>query len=389
MKRLLVISLAALLLSGCSVFGGSHKPVAKPAVLHPLKHPQVQARIVWRHGVGDGTHGLRYNGLRLAGDHGDVYAMDPSGLVSAFSAGGKVLWRHNTGLRLSGGPGVVGNTLVVGSLSGAVVALSRRTGKPLWRKTVSSAVLAPPVGANGVTVVRSGDGRFFAFASGSGKRLWNYASTVPRLSVRGESPPIIVSGLLIAGTDSGKLIALSLNSGKLAWSQTVQLPTGRTEIERLVDVDGDIAHGSGNVFAASYGGEMAAVSQAGGQLLWKRQIGSDRGLAFSQGVVYITDRHGDVIALNANTGNTLWKQGGLHNRGVTRPEVDGPWVVVADRFGYLDWLSPRNGHIVGRLEADDRGIEAPPLVMGGKLFVLSKDGRVSSVAAQPVSGSGG
>ncbi len=387
-KRLFIITIAALSLGGCSVFGGSHRHVAKPAVLHPIKHRSMQARVLWRHGVGDGTHGLRFGGLRLAAADGVVYAMDPSGLISAFRANGKVLWRHQTRLKLSGGPGVVGDTVVVGSLSGTVLALDRKTGKPLWRQTVSSEVLVPPVGANGITVVRSGDGRFFAFGTQSGKRLWNHDTTVPRLSVRGESVPVIGGGLVIAGADNGKLIALSLNTGQLAWSQTVQLPTGRTEIERLVDVDGDVAVGGGDVFAASYGGEVAGVSVAGGQLLWKRQIASDRGVAVDQGVVYVTSRHGEVLAIDANTGNTLWKQDGLHDRGVTQPVVDGPWIVVADRFGYLHWLSPGNGHIVGRIEADGHGIEAPPLVMGNKVFTLSTDGRVSAFAVKPTGGSG-
>lgn len=383
MKRLIVPVLAAALLTGCSIFGGGEKPVAKPAALKPLKTVRVQARVLWRHGVGDGTHGLQYHGLRVAGAHGDVFTMDPSGLVSAFSASGKALWRHDTGLKLSGGPGVIGDSVVVGSLSGRVEALSRVDGHVLWQRAVSSEVIAPPVGADGVTVVRSGDGRFFAFDSNSGKRLWNYDSAVPRLSVRGESMPMVSDGLLISGTDDGKLVALTLQNGKLAWDQTVQLPTGRTEIERLVDVDANLAISGGNVFAASYGGQLAGLSVNGGRLLWKRNLGSDAGLAAQNGTVFVTNLHGDVLALDANTGNTLWKQDALHDRGVTQPVVDGPWVVVADRFGYMHWLSMDNGHIVGRLEADDRGIQTPPLVMGDRLFVLSMAGRLSAISAKP------
>lgn len=383
MKRCIVPVLAALMLAGCSVFGGGEKPVEKPAALKPIKTVQVQAHILWRHGVGDGTHGLQYHGLRIAGAHGDVFTMDPAGLVSAFTADGKALWRHYTGLKLSGGPTVIGDTVVVGSLSGQVEALRRDDGHVLWKQRVSSEVIASPIGADGVTVVRSGDGRFFAFDTDSGKRLWNYDSTVPRLSVRGESMPVIDDGLLISGTDDGKLVALTLNNGKLAWNQTVQLPTGRTEIERLVDVDADSAIGGDNVYAASYGGQLAGVSVQGGQLLWKRDLGSDTGLAAQNGMVFVTDLHGDVLALNARTGNTLWKQDALHNRGVSQPVIDGPWLVVADRFGYMHWLSLNNGHIVGRIEADGQGIQTTPLVMSGRLFVLSTAGRLSAISAKP------
>ena len=383
MRRLVPCLLAAMLLSGCSIFGGGGKPVVQPATLKPLKNVRVQARVLWRHGVGDGTQGLRYHGLRVAGAHGTVYAMDPDGLVSAFRADGKALWRHETGLHLSSGPAVVGDTVVVGSLSGKVMALARSDGHELWRQTVSSAVLAPAAGADGVTVVRSADGRFFAMGTDSGERLWNYDSHVPRLSVRGESMPEVADGLVFAGTDGGKVIALTLKDGKLAWNQTVQLPTGRTEIERLVDVDADLAIGSGQVFAASYGGELAAVSSQGGRLLWKRNIGSDTGLATRGGKVFVTTKHGNVIALDASTGNTVWKQDGLHERGVTQPVIDGPWLVVADRFGYVHWLAVDSGKIVGRLEVDGHGIQAPPMVMGDHLYVLSEAGRLSAVAAQP------
>ena len=67
MRRLVPCLLAALLLSGCSIFGGGGKPVVQPATLKPLKRVRVQAHVLWRHGLGDGTQGLRYHGLRVAG----------------------------------------------------------------------------------------------------------------------------------------------------------------------------------------------------------------------------------------------------------------------------------------------------------------------------------
>lgn len=378
MKRWLPL-LLALVLSGCGLFGGGEKPTVEPAELQPIEHQVVSAQTVWRHGIGVGNS-HPYSGLRPTAADGKVYMAGELGLISAFrSSDGKVLWRSRTESRPTGGPSVVGDLVVFGTRGGDVIALDRANGKQRWKSTISSDVLSAPAGAKGIVVVRAEDGRVFALSADTGERVWSYDSSVPRLSLRGNSKPLIVDDAVLVAEDNGKLTSLALRDGRLNWEASVAIPGGRSELERLVDLDANVAATGGQVFAASFAKTTAALELRSGRLIWKRPIGSVTGLVADDGAVYITDLHGNVWALDAFTGTTIWKQTGLHDRGVTAPVIQGKWILVADSDGYLHWLSRSDGTFDGRVEAEGDGIAVAPVLTDSRILVLSKEGRLSAL----------
>src|SRR5699024_371293 len=112
---------------------------------------------------------------------------------------------------------------------GRVIALDRDSGRQRWKTTVSSDVLSAPTGAAGIVVVRTEDGRLFALSAQDGERVWSYDSSVPRLSLRGNSSPLIVGGdTVLLAQDNGKLASLALRDGRLDWETTVAAPSGRS-----------------------------------------------------------------------------------------------------------------------------------------------------------------
>lgn len=380
----LLCILAALALTGCSVFGGAETPTVEPAVLQPIERPHFTAKTLWRHGIGVGES-QSDSGLRPVATDDTVYMAGAKGLISAFRLkDGKALWRARTESRPTGGPGLAGNLVVFGTRDGRVIALNRDDGKRRWTATVSSDVLSAPSGANGVVVVRTEDGRLFGLSAGDGERAWSYDSSVPRLSLHGNSKPLIVGAdSVLMAQDNGKLVSLALLDGRLNWEATIAIPSGRSELERLVDLDAGIAVSGGDVFTSSVAEATVAVDLRSGRPIWKRSIGSVTGLAATDGSVYVTDLHGNVWALDAYTGTTLWKQTGLHDRGVTAPVIQDRWVVVADSQGYLHWLSQDDGTFVGRVLAEDDGIAVAPLVVSDeRILVLSKEGRLSELQLQ-------
>ena len=50
--------------------------------------------------------------------------------------------------------------------------------------------------------------------------------------------PLVAGELVIAGFDDGKLIAYDRSNGKTLMGDHHQFASGRTEVERLVDLDG-------------------------------------------------------------------------------------------------------------------------------------------------------
>jgi len=381
-------------LSAC---GSSPSPVLPPAPLKTIKQPMPVNR-VWdsKIGVGADDNYLKL-GPAIDGQHG--FVTDDKGHVRAFDVhSGKALWDVKLDLPVTGGVGLAGNRVLVGTRRGQVVALSKDDGHVLWRSTVSSEVLSPPRGAQGVVVVRTIDGRLFGLNADSGKREWTYDANVPVLTLRGTSAPVIDNGIVVCGFDNGKLVALTLNDGTVLWDTTVAVAHGRSELQRIVDIDGDPVIRGNTVYVASYQGRVAAVQLDSGRMLWARDISSYAGLTVDDKKVYVTDASGDVWALDRYAGATLWKQDKLKRRQLTAPVLDGKYVVVGDYAGYLHWLSTNDGHRVARtrvsgpdavfrrIEPDfdafkypqPRGVLATPLISDNMVIAIDRRGVFSA-----------
>jgi outer membrane protein assembly factor BamB len=381
MLRAAFLLVPAVLLAGCSIFGGgSSEPVEVPAELAALPAGAVQGRVLWRGSAGSFPKKDFY-GLRLALDGQRLYAADAEGRVTAFEPGsGRVLWRAETRPRLAAGAGVSGSAVLVGALDGEVIAISAEDGRALWRSGVSSEVLAPPAGDGDTVVVRTGDGRLYGLAVADGQRHWTFDRAVPTLSLRGVSQPVVAEGRVYAGLDTGKLVALELDSGRVLWEEAVSTPGGRSELERLVDLDADPVLADGVLYAVSYGGQVVALDAATGKLKWRQDLASYSGLAVTDNRVFASDREGRLWALDRDNGAVLWQQDGLKHRRLTRPVAHGGLVAVGDFEGYVHWLSPEDGSLRGRLKTGRSALVAPPLVSGDRLYVLGREGDITAVA---------
>ena len=102
---------------------------------------------------------------------------------------------------------------------------------------VNGEVLSAPAVAAQAVIVRTVDGKLRGLAPDTGKELWQYEQPVPRLSLRGTAVPVIAGNAVICGFDNGKVVALNIPDGSLLWETTVAPSHGRTELERLVDID--------------------------------------------------------------------------------------------------------------------------------------------------------
>lgn len=343
MRILGVLVLSAILL-GCTT---SPSPVLPPVELVPIENP-LYVRSNWNSVIGKGV-GENYLKLQPVFTGNTGYVADYQGYVRAFDvATGERQWVLQLELPIASGPAVVEGKLLFGTSQGEVLAHDLRNGKELWRAAVSSEVLALPQGEDGVVVIRTVDGRVYGLAADSGKRLWVYDRSVPLLTLRGNSAPVIHNGIVIIGTDSGKLAALTLKSGTLLWETQIADPRGRTELERMVDIDAQPIVMEDVVYVVTYQGRLATVQLDSGRMLWARDISSFSGMALDPYRVYITDSESQVWALNRFNGATLWRQDKLLRRSLTAPVLQGPHLVVADYDGYVHWLKREDGRIVAR-----------------------------------------
>jgi len=378
MKRLAWLVALASTLVACS----KEKDLEPPAELVEFAE-RLDAARVWSTGTKGGDAVLRL-GLSPAVADDRVYVAGHGGDVQALELGsGRSLWRASTELDLSGGPAIGEGLVVAGTTAGEVVALDAGTGAERWRVAIGGEVLAAPVISASLVVVRTVDGRLRALRVADGTEAWSYEQPVPRLTLRGNGVPIISGDMVLAGFDNGKVVALALASGDLLWTATVAPSRGRTEIERLADIDSPVRVIDRDVYVVGYQGRVAMLALDTGQIWWGRDMSSHRGLAADSDNLYVTTADSTVLALRRRDGTEVWRQDQLLRRALTAPALQGDTVVVADFDGYLHWLDAGTGQVLGRAKSGAGRISNVPVSAGELLLVQSDSGEVQVYRARP------
>jgi outer membrane protein assembly factor BamB len=317
----------------------------------------------------------------ISGDR--AYTIDSGGLVRAVElVDGHRKWRYQSGFEPITGIGGSAQMLLVTSRDGDVAAYREIDDglEPIWKTNLGSEIRATPVLADDQVVVRSVDGRLHSLSTTDGNQQWQVTGRVPALSLTGNSNPLVAGEMVIAGFDDGKLIAYNRDNGKTLWETTISLPTGRTEIERLVDLDGSFVLRDGVIYVVSFQGQLAAVQALSGDILWTRKFSSFQAIAIDENALYLSSADGDLWSIDRRTGSAFWKQDVLHARKITAPSIIGDKLVVADFQGYLHWLNKSDGKLIGRIRTTDQRNYVQPQVWGESVITLDRKGVLVSVS---------
>jgi outer membrane protein assembly factor BamB len=381
MMRVALLAVLAAILAGCNTLGKSNREAPTP--LQPIT-ATVRLETRWAETVGAARD--RYSRLQPAVSGGVVYAVGGRGEISAIAVDtGKVSWKSELDIPVVGGVGIGERIVAIGSTEGVVVALSRNEGKELWRASVASEVLTAPAIAENTVAVRTGDGRLVGIAAADGKILWNYRRTVPALSLRGTAAPVIVdSRFVVSGFADGGAAMVELASGRVVRELQIGGPTGRTEIERLADVDGTPRVAGSVLYAGSYHGRVSATDMRTSRILWSFKASTFLPVALNRNLAVIVDESGVIHAVDSQTGHTLWRNTGLRARQLSAPAIVGRHVVVGDAEGYLHVLSVEDGSFAGRISVADSAVRTEPVPDTGDILVLSQSGRLVSYRIAPL-----
>jgi outer membrane protein assembly factor BamB len=382
-RKWFIPALAALmLLNGCSwikSWGDKDDP-DDPVELVDFE-PTLNVGKVWSTKIGSGLDKAGRQ-LRPAYSSGSLYAADYKGTLMAIDAnGGKKRWEIKTKLPFTGGPGIYDDLLMMGTQDGEVFAFDASTGTQRWSATVTSEVLAAPAEADGIVVVRCIDGRVFGLDADTGQRLWIYDHNVPLLTLRGNAPLLLRAGVVFVGYDGGQVVALKIEDGALMWEQTLVTTEGRTELERLSDIDGQLVFIASDLLVSSYKSRLASLAADSGRLLWFKDVSSATGVSVDRINLTLSDKEGNVWLLDRRNGAESWKHDQLLRRGLTRPVFYGSFIVVGDMEGYLHWINIDDGRFAAREKVGGKGFSGPPLVVGNTLYVMTKKGELSAFQA--------
>lgn len=326
---------AYLLLSGCSNIRGIF-----------TSSDELRVDEVWTAQVGQGV-GKMYVQLIPAVTENVIYAADNTGQVLALNRqDGKLIWKQVLNTPIAGGVTAGYGLVLLGSSEGEVLALDQSSGQEKWRVLLSSEVSSAPQYNGRWVVAQTADGSLYALDGANGQKKWVYKTTVPPLSLKGTSNPVIVQDRVYAGFATGKFAAISLENGLPLWETSISLPQGRSELDRIVDIDGRFVIEGALAYVSAYQGRVVAVQLSSGQLVWKNDLSSQTGLESALSNIYLANAAGVVLALDQNNGQEVWKQQELQGKKLTLPVKMGQSVVLADEEGYVYYLSQIDGRVM-------------------------------------------
>ena len=367
----------ALTTSGCGLFGGSDDDELQPAELTEIVE-SVRVRKRWSVKVGDDAKDLRV-GLAPVSDTVRAYAASRDGFVHALDLdNGKRLWTVRLRLTLSAGPAVGDGRIVVAGTDGDIIALAAADGEELWRRNIAAEILAAPALGGERVILRSADGRLIGLNAETGDEVWVIEEEVPRLSLRGTAGPTIAASFAVCGFDNGRLMAVDVVSGEIVWEQIITPPTGRSDLERLVDIDGRAVAVGRELYVTGFQGQVASLLLESGQLIWAREMSSYQAPGVDWTNAFVATDDGDVVALSRANGVEQWRNELLLRRELSAPVAFGRYVVVGDLEGYLHFIDAASGSIDARRRVDDARISGLPHAQGDVLLVQAESGVVAA-----------
>lgn len=374
--RLTLLISLTLFMFGCSTPDNSEPP----AELTEIENPEPVSEL-WTFQTGKSSLVNFFDLAPLVlGDR--IYTIDLQGLIYQVDAKrGRANWSFETGLPAIAGLSGDDRRLLVTSRDGEV-ALYEIIDESLqlsWKKQLSSEIRSQAVLDADQVFVRTGDGKLSAIEAKTGEIQWTVTRRVPALSLTGNSRPVPAGDLVISGFDDGKLVALERSNGSTAWETTIGSPRGRTEIERLVDLDGQFVMRDGVIYVSSFQGTLAAVTANTGQVIWSREFSSSKAIAADQEALYLVDDHSHIWSIDRRTGSSFWKQDILNARKITATVIIDDRLIVGDLSGYVHFLRKSDGKLMARSRPAERRYISQPVNNNGVAIVIDMAGNLTAL----------
>ena len=132
------------------------------------------------------------------------------------------------------------------------------------------------------------------------------------------------------------------------------------------------------VFAAGNNDLLVAIDLRNGQRIWERQIGSSNQPVLAGKYLFLLANDNRLMAIQADSGKIVWATKILGNADDKNNTVfAGPLLInnqllVTSSDGYLFFISPFDGKIIGKTEIDN-GSFLPAVAADGQIIVTTND----------------
>ncbi len=337
----------------------------------------VNIKKVWGKGIGKGSEQLHLS-LKPSGNSEVIYTASHDGKVSSIeAASGRVFWRKDLSTNLTAGPATNDTRLVVFGLDGDLICLRTGDGSEAWRTSIKGESLATPIIANDNVIIHTIDGQLRSFSIFDGTERWSLSQEMPSLTLRGSSSPVTLGNNVISAFDNGRVILVNIETGMVIWEAMLSPPTGRSALERLIDIDGAIKTFGQDIYLAGYQSKLVSLAAESGQIIWSKDLSTQTGIDIDDEYIVVTSEEGFVLGLSRDDGTEIWRNEILIRREVTAPVIFDTLVVVGDLEGYVHFFDISTGDLLSRRRAGKGAISGHPVVIEGYLYVQNETGELT------------
>ena len=298
-------------------------------------------------------------GVQFAQTENLIYTVSSTGMISALKKSetgrwtDQIVWQAKLAENITAGATLSGTQLLVGTSKGRLKAFDAQTGTFLWSKQLSSEVSSLPVVVNGMVYVRTVDGNLFALNAVDQSIVWQSSQPMPKLSLRGSPAVLVEDGVVYVPWETGLVQALKADSGVLLWETRIAIPTGRTDLERMVDIQSSLQSANGYLYVAGFHGKFAALDKQTGNFIFVKELSSYRDFVVDGASVFFVDEEDILYGFDALSGSPLWKQTSMKGREVGDLTVNQKALLVTDAWGYVHWFNKVQGTEFARYKYSD------------------------------------
>ncbi|QOL79707.1 PQQ-binding-like beta-propeller repeat protein [Pseudooceanicola spongiae] len=350
-------------------------------------------QLIWSAAIGQGDE----RKARITSDPvvagGRIYTIDSGATVTATALNGQTLWSTNLvpaqdapGSASGGGVAYANGKVFVASGYGTLTALDASTGAQIWQqKLLASATGAPGVYGD-LVYVTSGADQAWAVDQNNGRVRWQLSATPNVNNLAGAPTPAVTDQYVLFGFGSGEVQTAFRQGGMRVWDALISGRRAGFARSNINSITGDPVVEGDTVYAGNQSGRTVALNLSSGERLWTADEGPMNPVWPAGGSVFLVSDQSELVRLNASTGERIWgvklpffvkdkpkKQEAIFAH--YGPILAGGRLVVASSDDLLRFFDPVSGALVNTV-ALPGGAASAPVVAGGVLYVLSKDGKL-------------
>ncbi|GAA0292132.1 outer membrane protein assembly factor BamB [Psychrosphaera haliotis] len=216
--------------------------------------------------------------------------------------------------------------------------------------------------------------------------------------------PAIVGDVIFAASRKGEVIAYNKLTGDTVWETDTRLNAPSLFDKLTFDdketdkLSGGITAAYKNIYIGSENGEVIALSQESGELLWRQKVPGEVVSAPDAGDGWIatSTASGHVIVMHPDSGEVRWQSEtsvpALSLRGTSSPTIESGGVLVGTATGKLQVMLLDQGLLAWEAQiAVVKGttelerlidVDSKPVVIGADVYMIAYNGNLAAVDIQ-------